>query len=52
MGIHRNFKLDNEKGSRGFSLKRSLIHAEIIQIIMISILRKSAINSAKICEKK
>jgi len=29
MGINRNFKLGNEIGSRRFSQKRSLIHAEI-----------------------
>jgi len=44
--------LDNEKGSRGFSQKRPLIHAEIIQINLESVLRTSALFSAKICEKK
>jgi hypothetical protein len=52
MGIHRNFKLEKEKGSRGFSQKRPLIHTEIIQIILESILRLSAFFSANICEKK
>jgi hypothetical protein len=58
MGIHKNIKLDNEKGPRA-CLPQAGIFAEkvadsrrIIKIILESVLRTSAFFSAKICEKK